>query len=155
MKQTIQEVSQDVLKLHAFLDTLPHGASMNYHDIQRATGVLLDANGKAKLRRALKRAQREYSCIHGTGIRLADAESCMPILSNRIRKIDRTVRRADKSQKLLQQQFFASLSADDQRKILFAGAVFGAIRLAAEQGKQLHGKPKLTSASVHIPLPTM
>jgi hypothetical protein len=89
----------------------------------------------------------------GYGVRLADASGVMPILSSRIRRIDSSVKRADKSQKLLQEQFFESLSADDQKRILFAGAVFGAIRIAAEQGKQIYKRNQVSSPTISIPLP--
>lgn len=155
MAKTIAQVSEDTLKLQAFIEQQEHGATLSYLEIEQATGVRMDTHGKAHLRQATKRSKREYSPIRGAGIRLASAESCMPILGGRITRIDRAVRRADKSQKLLQEQFFASLSAEDQRKILFAGAVFGAIRLAADQGKQLYKKNTqlLSGPTINIPLP--
>jgi len=79
----------------------------------------------------------------------------MPILSTRISRIDRAVKRGDRSQRILQEQFFNSLSAEEQKQILFAGAVFGAIRLAADQGRQLYKKRESLSATVHIELPKL
>jgi hypothetical protein len=144
------------LKLQQYLEKQPHGAVLDYNEIQRETGVRMTVDGKSRLRSALKQSKREYSCVRGFGIRLADAEGVMPILSSRIKRIDKAVRRADRSQKILQEQFFQALSEQDQKRILFAGAVFGAIRLAADQGKQIQSrKSSVIAPTIHIPLPLM
>jgi hypothetical protein len=153
--KTIGEVSQETLKLQDYLSTQPHGTALAYSDIQRESGVAMDAKGRARLRSAMKLSRREYSCIPGVGIRLADAQGVMPILSSRIKRIDHAVVRADRSQRLLQEQFFAQLDTQDQKRILFAGAVFGAIRLAAEQGKQLQRRNHTLLPAISIPLPPM
>jgi hypothetical protein len=150
--RTIGETNQDVLRLQAFLDTQPHGAMLSYAEITRATAISMDMKGRSHLRVALKHCKREYSCVRGVGVRLADASAVMPILSTRIRRIDKAVRRADRSHRILQDQFFQSLSEQEQKKILFAGAVFGAIRLAAEQGREIQ-QGKAVIPTIHIPLP--
>ena len=151
--RTIGEVSQDTLKLQNFLSDQPHGVVLAYADIQRETGVEMFIAGRAHLRQAMKHLRREYSCIRGYGVRLADAGGVMPILSSRIKRIDRAVTRADRSQRILQDQFFTSLNEQDQKKILFAGAVFGAIRLAAEQRKQIQRQNQTMLPTINIPLP--
>jgi hypothetical protein len=153
--KTIGEVNQDTLKLQNHIEPKAAGTVLGYDDIQRETGIRMDTTGKARLRQALKRSRREYSCIRGYGIRLAASADVMPILSTRITRIDSAVKRADRTQKILQEQFFSSLSEHEQRKILFAGAVFGAIRIAAEQGKQIQGKGSTDKPTVHIPLPML
>jgi hypothetical protein len=152
MKKTIGELSEETLKLIDFLQGQENGAVLDYLDIQAKTSVFMDAKGKGTVRRALKHLRREYSSVRGFGIKLASSESVIPIISGRIRRIDKAVRRADKSQKLLQEQFFQSLSEVDQQKVLFAGAIFGAIRLAADEGRNIHRKA-VNAPIVHIPLP--
>lgn len=154
MTKTIAEVSEETLKIQAFLEQQEHGAVFTYTEIESNTGVPMDVSGKAKLRTALKRARREYSAIKGTGIRLASADTALSLVSNRLVSINNATKRGDKTTKLLHEQFFASLNAQEQRQILFAGAVFGAIRVAAENGKLLYKKNKeLANDVIQIPVP--
>lgn len=154
-RNVIAKVSEDVLKIERFLETKNPGEAIGYDELAMETGVEMSIEGKAKLRTALKRLRLEYSPIHGCGIRLADAGLVMPLLSNRIVRIDRAVKRADKTQKNLQVQFFEALSPEEQRQVLFAGAVFGAIRVAAENGRMLYSdnSKKKTAEPISIPLP--
>lgn len=151
--KTIGEVSQDTLKLEEFIGRQPHGAVLAYADIQRETGIEMNLNGKAHLRQAMRHLRREYSNIRNHGVRLADASGVMPILSSRISRINKAVKRADRSQRILQDEFYNSLNEQDKRSVLFAGAVFGAIRLAAEQGRQIQRGNKALLPAVNIPLP--
>lgn len=155
MKKTIAELDKESIQIQEFLAIQKRGAELSYMAIEHGSGVKMDLRGKTHLRRALHRMKIEYSCTFGYGIRLADTGSVMPILSTRISRIDRAVKRGDRSQRILQEQFFNSLSAEEQKQILFAGAVFGAIRLAADQGRQLYKKRESLSATVHIELPKL
>ena len=152
-KKTVPEISKETLILQTYIEGLDNGAELSWEKIENDTGILMDNNNKAHLRTACKRARREYSCIYGYGIRLADTESVMPILTNRLVKIDKTVKRGEKSQKILQEQFFHTLSEKEQKDILFVGACFGAIRIAAENGKLIfkHEQPKQIKSGINIP----
>jgi hypothetical protein len=141
-KRTIPEVCAETLRLQVYIEEQPDGAELSFEKIAYDTGISMDELNKGHLRSALRRSKREYSSIYGYGIRLADSASVMPILTTRLVKIDKTVRRGEKTQKALQERFFRSLSADDQKNVLFIGACFGAIRVAAENGKLLFQKPK-------------
>ena len=151
--KTIGQLSENGLKLQVFMEGLEPGREISFLEIAAETGLPMDTKGRSDLRRAMKRSRREYSAVRGYGIRLADAAGVMPILSSRIRRIDSSVKRADQSQKLLQEQFFESLTTEDQKRILFAGAVFGAIRIAAEQGKQIYKRNLVSGPTISIPLP--
>jgi hypothetical protein len=154
LMRTIGDTHQDTLKLQDFLSTQNHGSVLTYEVVQRETGVTMDLIGKGRLRQAMKHLRREYSAIRGTGIRLADASGVLPIISSRMNRIDNAVRRADKSQRNLQDQFYAEMSAEDKKRILFMGAVFGAIRLAAEQGRQVQRANRMLP-TITIPLPNI
>lgn len=155
-KFTIPEVSKETLKLQSFIEKQEDGREISFQEIEKVTGVVMDYKGKQYLRSAIRRCKREYSSIHGYGLRLADTGDVMPILTNRLVKVDRAVKRGEKSQKLLQEQFFQSLSPGEQKDILFIGACFGAIRVAAENGKIIYQKkePKQKSSGVSIPYKT-
>ena len=155
MKRTIAELDRESTLLQQFLSTQDIGAELSYIAIEHGSTVKMDQRGRAHLRRCLHRMKIEYSCSFGYGIKLADPRSVMPILSTRIHRIDRAVKRGDRSQKILQEQFFDSLPAEQQRKVLFAGAIFGAIRLASEQGRTLYKKRSAESYQVHIDIPKL
>lgn len=153
MARTIAEVSDETIRIQQFLEQQKPGTELSYLKIHNETGINMDEKGKQRLRSALKRAKLEYSTIQGSGIKLADSKSTMPILTGKILKIDRAVKRAEKTHKNLEEKFFSSLSKDEQQKILYVGAVFGAIRVAAENGKVIYSKTKQVSNNVSIPVP--
>ena len=156
MGRTIGELSKDTLSIQSYLEDQDQGTELSYKNIEHFSKVKMDLNGKSKLRTALKRAKIEYSCIPKYGIKLADAKSTMNILSQKTIKIDRAVRRAEKSHKNLQEQFFESLDEVHQKELLYIGAVFGAIRVAAENGKVIYSKKtKKISHSINIPIPRL
>ena len=147
-KKTVAELDKDSISLMEFFTKQNPGAELSYLAIENGSGVKMNVRGKGLMRRALHRMRLEYSCARGYGIVLADTDMVMPILSTKITRIDRAVKRGDRSQKNLQEQFFNSLGPDQQRQILFAGAVFGAIRVAAEQGRMLYSKNRDGSSSL-------
>lgn len=156
MPKTIAQVHQDTLKLQSFIEGKNPGDAIGFKEIENQTGVKIDTRGRGLLYTALKRANLEYTSIRGYGIQLAAAATVLPILSTRIIKIDRAVRKADKSQKRLQEQFFHELTSDEQHAVLFIGAAFGAIRLAAENGKVFLKKRKegdKLPSEIHISVP--
>lgn len=155
MRKSIAVVSEETLKIQSYLGTVKDGETVDYRDIERGSTVKMDNAGKQKLRSALRRAKREYSPIRGIGIKLACPDMVVPILGNRIIRIDNAVKRADKTHKALQVQFFSSLTTEQQKQILFAGAVFGAIRIAAENGKMIYrkGKEGIGQNSIRVPIP--
>lgn len=152
MAGTIAEISEETIKLQMYIESKQHGEELSFDRIAHDTGVVMDERNKQKLRVALKRAKREYSAIINYGIKLADSHSTMGLLTNKLVKIDRAVRRGERTQKNLQEQFFSSLNTQEQKEILYIGAVFGAIRVAAENGKVIYSKRNIKEIE-NIPIP--
>ena len=140
-RQTVAQGSEDYLKLLEYIQDQPPGVLLNYQMVWDSTGVLMDRRGRDRLRRAIRRSNREYSVVPNVGYKLANAEMVMGILSFKLMRIDNTVKNADRSHLNLQRAFLAQLTQEEARGVLFIGAVFGAIRLAAENGKRLYRKP--------------
>jgi hypothetical protein len=155
MRKTIPQVSKETLLLQTYLERHKPGDEISFTSIEANTGVEMNYKGRGYLRTAIKRAKLEYSAIRGYGIKLADPGTTMPIMINKLDKIDRAVKRADKSHKNLQVQFFEKLSKEEQKQLLFIGAAFGAIRVAAENGKLLYQSKKSVSnaETLKIPVP--
>jgi len=133
--KTIAKISEESLKIVNYLEGIAHGETLSYDQIEKATGVKMDTKGRSYLRTAIKKLKREYSCIVGKGIELASAKSATNILVGRVVKIDNAVKRAEKTQTILVNNFYDQLQPIEQKQALFLGAVFGAIRVAAQNGK--------------------
>lgn len=155
-RQSQAKMSDEYVKLLAHVVDQPDGAILNYEEVQSATGINMDTQtNRSKLRQAILRSGKEYSVIPTVGYQLADSSTAMGILTHKLLRIDTSVRRANRAQTVVQQQFFDELDEDERKGVLFLGAVFGAIRTAAENGKKLYGKerPALTQADATIPTP--
>lgn len=140
LQATLANASEDYLRLLTYIQDKPDGEVVEYTATEKDTGVIMDYTGKNKLRRAIIRSKREYSVIPNTGYKLACPEITMSILTFRLVGIDNKIRKAERSQKILQQAFFEQLPKDQQNNVLFIGAVFGAIRSSAEKGKNIYRK---------------
>jgi len=154
MGRTIAIISKETLQLQSYIEMKKPGDVISFLKIEKDTGIKMDERGKQHLRSALHRAKIEYSSIRSYGVKLADPETTMGILSHRLTKIDKSVKRADKTQKNLQQKFFSELPVQEQRDILYIGSVFGAISAAAENGKLIYGRhTKKIDFKLEIPIP--
>lgn len=156
--KTIPQVSQETLILQNYLvEKCKEGEEISFARIQNDTKVKMDSKGKQYLRTAFKRAKLIYLSIRGYGIKIAESSDTMPILVNKLGRIDKAVKRADKTQKTLQSKFFDSLEPHEQKEILYIGAVFGAIRVAADNGKLIYQKTKnkMSESTMNIPIPQL
>jgi hypothetical protein len=154
MKNSVSKISEKTLKIQNFLETLDKGKIISYEELSFKTGVPMDKKGKTYLRSALSRAKIEYSVVHGEGIELASPTNTIRFVGNRLIKVDKAVKRAEKTQKNLINDFFNNLPPEEQKQILYIGAVFGAIRVASDNGKMIYSsKNKVKNCSLEIPLP--
>jgi len=152
-KKSVAKVSSNTLKIQDFLQRKKPGTEISYMDIQDSTGVTMDNRGKGYMRTALKRARLEYAPIIGYGIVLADSNTTMPLVIRKLNKIDKAVKRADRTHKNLQARFLESLTLQEQKQLLFVGAAFGAIRVAAENGRMIYSSKNKINSSINIPIP--
>ena len=134
--KTIAKLSEESLKLINYIQEFLPGQYLSYEQIQKDTGVEMNIRGKAYLRTALKKLKKEYSCVIGKGIELASANSALPIITRKLIKVDNAVRQSEKSYNNITNDFYHELEEDEKKQIHFLGAAFGAIRLAAENGKK-------------------
>ena len=134
--QTLAKISEESLTLINYLKEVEHGQILSYQQIEQDTGVKMDKPaGRSYLRTACKKLKREYSCIRGVGIKLAIAESASTLIIGRLVKIDNAVKRGERTYNNVSVAFYDELPPAEQRQINFVGAAFGAIRVAAENGK--------------------
>lgn len=147
--------SEEYLRVLAFIMEQPDGEFLSYKQVAAQTEVPMTRSGKDMLRRATLRCRREYSVIVGEGYKLAEAQDTRGILGHRLRKVDSTMRRAERSQKILQARFFGQLDQQEQTSILYLGSIFGAIRQHVEAGKKSFGRQHQISGTppvVDVPM---
>ena len=134
--RTLAKISEESLKLIEYLKSIEHGQILSYQQIEKDTDVKMDTPaGRSYLRTACKKLKREYSCIRGVGIELASLKSATSLVIGRLVKIDNAVKRGERTYNNVSIAFYNELSPVEQRQINFVGAAFGAIRVAAENGK--------------------
>ena len=140
VRLTLAQGSEDYLKLLNYVIEQPDGAMLEYNGVHADTGVKMDKCGRDKLRRAIRRSRREYSAKPSQGYVLAEPLTVTGILAFRLARVDGQVKRAEQAHEVLQERFYDQLGEPQQRTILLLGAIFGAIRLSAENGKKLWGQ---------------
>ncbi len=134
--KTLAKISEESLILINYLKDIEHGQILSYQQIQQDTGVKMDTPaGKSYLRTACKRLHREYSCLRGVGIEMASSKTASTLVVGRLVKIDNAVKRGERTYNNVSLAFYNELPPEEQRQINFIGAAFGAIRVAAENGK--------------------
>ena len=134
--QTLAKISEESLTLVNYLKDVEHGQILSYQQIEQDTGVKMNTMaGRSYLRTACKKLKREYSCLRGVGIKLADKETATTLVIGRLVKIDNAVKRGERTYNNVSIAFYNELSPAEQKTINFVGSAFGAIRVAAEQGK--------------------
>lgn len=148
MNKTIAEISKEALQIEQYLKGCNAGEFVAYKEIEAKTGVTMDGHGKGYLRTALNRLKMEYTCVRGSGIELASPDNSMEIISQKVVKIDNSVKRAEKTYKNITHSFYDKLSNEDKKQVHFVGSVFGAIRLAANNAKSFFKKenPKVINS---------
>ena len=134
--QTLAKISEESLTLMNYLKDVEHGQILSYQQIEQDTGVKMsNPAGRSYLRTACKKLKREYSCIRGIGIKLASADTATTLVIGRLVKIDNAVKRGERTYNNVSIAFYNELTPNEQKQINFVGAAFGAIRVAAENGK--------------------
>lgn len=102
--KTIQEVSEQTLKIENILASGSPGEEFTYQQLQNLTGVKMDNIGKSYMRSALRRLRMPYEVTHGVGIRLLSPDNAMRIVTTKVVKIDNTVKRAEKTVKQVREK---------------------------------------------------
>lgn len=123
------------------------GEEFTYQQIQQLTGVRMDEKGKQFMRTALKRLKMPYETKHGVGIQLVSPGSAMRIITHSVVKIDRTVKRADKTVRQVSQRTYKDLDPAEQRVVDLTSAQLGGIIAFTKSASQLFKKeiPKVST----------
>lgn len=140
---TIQDVSENTLRIEQFIQTLPYGEVISYGQVYDQTKVVMDNKGKTYLRSALKRLKMPHETIRGVGIKLLSKENATKIVVRDVTKIDRSVKRAERTTIQVRERVFDELTEEQRKHINFLGSIFGAIRSYSQSAKQIFKKEPL------------
>lgn len=134
--KTIPDVARETLIIEEYLKDINPGTTITYSQIEQQTGVAMDNKGKKFLGTALKRLKLEKETIYGQGIVLSSPHNATRIVTHRLVKVDNAVKRAEKTHKNINSKFYNELNPEEQKKMTYIGAAFGAIRVAADMHKK-------------------
>ena len=140
--QSVAKSSEEYLRLLTYIEQQADGVLLTYNTVHADVGIPMTLANKNKLRRAILRSGREYAVVPKVGYQLADGETAMPILVHHMAGIDNKVSRTERAHRVIERRHYDQLTPEQQAGVRFLGSVFGAIRLAAENGKKLYGKPR-------------
>lgn len=148
--RTIQEVSEQTLKLEAVFSSSPTGEFFTYEQLQELTQVAMDNRGKAFMRTALKRLKLPYETERGEGIKLLSKDNASRIVATKVIKIDNSVKRAEKTTKhIMSNAVFEELTESEKKGINFIGALFATIRSYSQSAKKIfYSKPLIVGEKV-------
>lgn len=148
MNTTIAEVSKQTLQIESVLKTAKPGDFITYKNLEILSGVKMDNKGKSYMRTALNRLKLEYSPRMGEGIELASPANSISIVSKRVIKIDNSVKRAEKTTKRVQNQFYDQLTEHEQKNVNYLSAVFASLRAYSQSAKVFFKKsePKVINS---------
>ena len=135
--KTIQQVSEQTLKIENILNSGAPGEEFTYHQLENLSGVKMDDHGKNYMRTALKRLRMPYEVISGVGIRLLSPDNAMRIVTTKVVKIDNTVKRAEKTVRQVREKTYNELDSRGQSSINALTSFFGSIRMFSKSAKML------------------
>jgi len=138
--KSLSRLSRESLILRQYVEAMPPGTLLEYSAVAAETGIPMTRINKNKLRSGILAVGKEYEVIRHIGYRLACRTNAIDVLSHRLASIDSRVKRADRTRTVIQSQFYDQLTVPEQRGVLFLGAVFGAIRVAAENGRKIYSR---------------
>ena len=135
VKPSIPERAAQLAKLADYFAGRGDGEELGWLRIEHDAGVMMDLPGRALARRALARLKRPYEAVRGEGVRLSAPSNSMTILRGKFVKIDRAVRRADRTRSQIADRHMAQLAPADQQRMLVLAGFFGAVRAFAKEAE--------------------
>ena len=137
------EPSKELAILKGLLNDLPAGAYIAYAEIEQQTGVAMNVRGKCILRSALRSLKREYHCDRGNGIELENPANAMVLVTGRVKRVNGSLRRADKTVTRMAERYMEKLPKDDRDRLLATASLFGAIKAMAKGLSSIYKPGKL------------
>ena len=135
MIESMQRRNVEVERLSVYFHAQPDGEEVSWLRVEHETSVVMDAKGRGLARRALARAKRPYVALRNVGVRLSAPETAMEIMGWRFVRIDRAVRKADRTRTILSGRHMEQMPEEGKQRFLALAAFFGAVRVIASEAK--------------------
>ena len=145
------EPSKELVVLKSFLNEVPLGGFISYKDIEAKTEIKMNERGKSILRSALRSLKMEYRCDKGNGIEIESDKNTMHIVTDRVKRVSNSLRRADRTVIRMTERYVDQLPKPDRDRLLSTASLFGAIRAMAKELSNIYKVPKLNTINPSIP----
>ena len=146
--KSIPDVSTHTLNIEEFLKTRKPGDLVTYKEVEKLTGMSINAGARQYLYTAMRRLKLEHETIRGVGFRLGAPDNATKIVVQKVVKVDSSVRRAEKTHRNISTAFIDQLTPEEKRQIHYTGAIFGAIRLYSQQGRKIASQQAIQIANL-------
>lgn len=143
MKQTIQSISEETLRLENLFASAQSGEFFTYQKMEELASVKMDLRGKAFMRTALKRLKLPFETISGEGIKLLSKDNASKIVVHKVLKVDNSIKRAAKTTKQVTARVYDDLTEPEQKNLNFLSALFGTIRAYSTDAKRIFQTKRL------------
>ena len=147
MKNTIAEASKEYLAILAYVEAQPERSLIEYEQVEDATGVEMDASGKAKLARAIIKIGDFCSPISNVGYQLGTPQLIGPKLRERGEKIKRQAAKAKRELKSAERRnFLEELPPEEKKRVLEQSALLNGVAHVVREGRKIY-----TQATSNVP----
>lgn len=147
--KSLARISEDRLKLIDFLELQSVGSFLTYAQIEEETGVIMNKKGKDSLRKALSNLEIVHTVVIGKGIELASPDTAVGILSQRFGEVSRSICKAEKTHRAINDQFYDDLSEQDRKSVVLAGAAFAMMHSMAKDNSLNLLKPDISNTKTY------
>ena len=147
----------DLARLTAYVEAQPDGTMAEWLTIEQATGVRLSPRsgpppstpgearqvhaevdrGRGLLREALRRCGRPYLPRQGEGIEFSSADTAVPIVDGKVRRVVRAARVATTTTDQVIGRHEAQLTASDRDRLIQKRAVLAALDITRSLARPL------------------
>lgn len=107
----------------------------------------MTAANKAKLHKACVNSGREYSLIRQIGYRLADGETALGVVHNRINSVGNSLTRLKRTHINIKVDIYEEMSPEDKQRFNFTESLTNAISNSLDNSRRLKELGKLKKLS--------
>jgi hypothetical protein len=146
-----QERKADTEALLSFIDQTGDGTTVSWVEIEQLSGVQMNARGRELFRRAMRKRNREYFPLPGSGVRFSDPRNTIDIVRLRDSRITGAAKRSSKASSRLQTRHLEGLTPQDRTEFLMRQSLRGALLSGAKGLRQLEPKTPASPPPPQLP----
>lgn len=148
---TKQTREDELLLLREWLAIQAPDRTFTWTQIERETGCQMDKGGKLRFYHAAGYEGIEYTTLKGDGVLLAGPVNGAAIVGERIQKVCRTTRRAEKAAQIISNDYLLEMHPTDQRKMVQMNTMLSTMILASKPQKTRSEPVQMPQRRDYIP----